>query len=160
MKGLVVYDSYHGNTKLVAEAIAEELKAQGHGAELRSVREKYPSPPQGDVLFLGSPVRFGSTTKRAKKYVEKLDKSAWNDRPIVVFTTILAQPENATDKQIESREKYDIAAGRKLAELARSEGLNAAADPLWVDVTGMKGTVVDTGIEKSKQFTRDFLRGA
>ena len=27
MKGLVAYDNVHGNTRLVAEAIAEEIKA-------------------------------------------------------------------------------------------------------------------------------------
>ena len=54
-----------------------------------------------------------------KKYVEELDKDIWKDRPVVVFTTILAQPENPTDKQKESREKYDIAAGRKLGDFAR-----------------------------------------
>jgi menaquinone-dependent protoporphyrinogen IX oxidase len=158
MKGLVVYDSYHGNTKLVAEAIAQELEAQGHEAELRSVRDKYRTPPQGDILFLGSPVRMGSTTRRAKKYVQKLDQAAWKDRPLVVFTTILELPADATPERKESREKYDIAAGRKLAELARAEGLNALENHLWVDVKGMKGPLVDTGIEQTKQFTRETLR--
>jgi menaquinone-dependent protoporphyrinogen IX oxidase len=92
MKGLVVYDSYYGNTKLVAEAIAEQLKAEGHEAELRSVREKYLGPPQGGVMFLGSPVRMGSTTRRVKKFIKKLDKDIWKDESVVVFTTILLSP--------------------------------------------------------------------
>ena len=157
MKGMVVYDSYHGNTKLVAEAIAQELVAQGHEAELRSVREKYSAPPEGDILFLGSPVRMGAVTRRVKKYVATLDKAAWKDRPLVVFTTILGLPENATAERLESREKYDIAADRKLVELARSEGLQALETHLWVDVTGLKGPLVQTGIEQTKQFTRDIL---
>jgi len=158
MKGVIVYDSYYGNTKLVAEAIAEQIKLEGHETEIISVRDKYPKPPQGDILFLGSPIRMGSVTRRVKKYVKKLDKRAWKDKPIVVFTTILMQPENATDKQKESREKYDIAAGRKLRDLARSEGLNAVENHLWVDVKGIKGPLVDTGVEKTKQFTRDILK--
>lgn len=157
MKGVVVYDTYYGNTKIVAEAIAEQLKVEGHEAELRSVKEKYPTPPQGDIMFLGSPIRMGSVTRKVKKYAEKLDKDVWKGKPIVVFTTILLQPENATDKQKESREKYDIAAGRRLRDLARSEGLNAVENHLWVDVNGMKGPLVETGIEKTKQFTRDIL---
>jgi multimeric flavodoxin WrbA len=157
MKGLVVYDTYHGNTKVVAEAIAEQLKVEGHEVELRSVREKYPAPPQGDIMFLGSPVRWGSTTKRVKRYIEKLDKGSWKGRPIVVFTTILALPENPAPEKIESREKYDLAAGRKLGELAKAEGLNALEDRLAVDVKGLKGPLVETGVEQSKQFTRDLL---
>ena len=157
MKGVVVYDTYYGNTKLVAEAIADQLKAQGHEAELRSVREKYPAPPRGDIMFLGSPVRMGAVTRKIRKYVSKLDKENWKGRPIVVFTTILMQPENANDKQKESRDKYDIAAGRKLRDLARAEGFNALENHLWVDVKGMKGPVVETGAEKAKQFAREVL---
>ena len=157
MKGVVVYDTYYGNTKSVAEAIVEQLKVEGHEAELRSVREKYPEPPHGDIMFLGSPIRMGSVTRKVKKYVNKLDKEVWKDKPIVVFTTILLQPEDATDKQKESREKYDIAAGRRLRDFARSEGLNPVENHLWVDVKGMKGPLVDTAVEMTKQFTRDIL---
>ncbi|HEX7392934.1 MAG TPA: flavodoxin domain-containing protein [Thermoplasmata archaeon] len=157
MKGIVVYDTYYGNTKTVAEAIVEQLKAEGHETELRSVRVKYPAPPQGDIMFLGSPVRMGSVTRRVKKYVEKLDLGLWKDKSIVVFTTILALPENPTDKQKESREKYDIAAGRRFGDLARAEGLRVVENHLWVDVKGMKGPLVETAAETTKQFTRDIL---
>lgn len=157
MKGVVIYDSYYGNTQIVAETIRDQLNKEGHECELRSVREKYPEPPQGDIMFLGSPIRMGSVTRRVKKYVKKLDKKIWKDNPIVIFTTILMQPDNATDKQKESREKYDIAAGRKLRDLARSEGFNAVENHLWVDVKGNKGPLVETGVEKTKQFTHDIL---
>jgi flavodoxin len=157
MKGVVVYDTYYGNTKAVAEAIAEQLKAEGHEAELRSVREKYPTPPQGDVMFLGSPVRMGSVSRRVKRYAEKLDKDLWKDKPIVVFTTTLMLPEDATEEQKRSQEKWDWGAGRKLRDLVQSGGLNALENHLWVEVRGNKGPLVETGIEKTKQFTRDIL---
>jgi flavodoxin len=159
MKGVVVYDTYYGNTKIVADAIADQLKSEGHVAELRSVRENYPAPPQGDIMFIGTPTRFGSATRRVKKYVEKLDIGVWKDRHIVVFTTILVLPPNATDKQKESRDKYDLAAGRKLRDLAKSRGLNAVEEHLWVEVKGMKGPLVEAGVEKTKQFTHDTLLG-
>ncbi len=89
MKGVVVYDTYYGNTKIFAEAIAEQLRVEGHEAELRSVRERYPAPPQGDIMFLGSPVRMGSASRKAKRHVKKLDKDVWKNKPIVVFTTTL-----------------------------------------------------------------------
>jgi flavodoxin len=38
LKGLVVNDTYYGNTKIVADAIVEQLRAEGCEAELRSVR--------------------------------------------------------------------------------------------------------------------------
>jgi len=157
MKAVVVYDTYYGNTQAVAEAIVQELRTEGHEAELRSVREKYPAPPQGDLMFLGSPVRWGSVTRKVRKFVNDLDEQVWREKPLVVFTTILLQPENATDAQKESRENYDIAAGHKLRELVRAEGLNAVEDHLWVDVKSLKGPLVEIGVEKTKQFVHDFI---
>ena len=157
MKAVVIYDSYYGNTQIVAETIIDQLNEEGHKCELRSLRKKYHESPRGDIMFLGSPVRMGSVTRRVKKFVKKLDKKTWKDKPIVIFTTILMQPHNATDKQKESREKYDIAAGRKLRDLARSEGFNAVENHLWVDVKGNKGPLVETGIEKTKQFAHDII---
>jgi menaquinone-dependent protoporphyrinogen IX oxidase len=157
MKAAVVYDSYYGNTELVAQTIASELRAQGHEAQLVNIHEEHDAPLPADILFVGSPVRFGSTTKKAKQFVEKLDKPTWMDKPLVVFTTILAQPEKAGDKQKASREKFDIGAGRKLVELAKAEGLNAVQDHLWVDVKGLTGPLVETGREESRHFTREVL---
>jgi menaquinone-dependent protoporphyrinogen IX oxidase len=157
MKGLVVYDSYYGNTQRVAEAIAAELKSQGQEVELRSVRKKYPTPPQGDFLFIGSPVRMGKTTKRVKKYLEALDKHAWSNKPLVVFTTVLALPADPPPARVESREKYDLMAGRKLAEFAKAQGLNVLDDRLAVDVGGLKGPLIDTGLDQAREFTRGIL---
>ena len=156
MKAVVIYDSYHGNTKAVAEAIAKELEAEGHGAELRSLREHHRGePPQADIMFLGSPVRMGSVTGRMKRYVKKLDSDAWKDKPIVVFTTILMLPKDATEEQKRSQDMWDIGAGRKLRDLAKSRGLNAVESHLWVKVKGMKGPLVETGLDESRKFTRD-----
>ncbi len=157
MKAVVVYDSSFGNTKVVAEAIAEQLRAEGCDTELLSVRERRPAPPEGDIMFVGSPVRLGSVTGRVKRFVEKLDEDAWRDRPIVVFTTILKLRDNATDEQKLSYEKYDIGAGRKLRDLARSRGLNAVDDHLGAEVKGIRGPLVETAIDKTKQFTHDTL---
>jgi flavodoxin len=157
MRGVVVYESYYGNTKIVAEAIAEELKAEGHQAELRSVRQHYPEPPQGDIMLLGSPVRMGSVSGRVKRYIKKLDKGVWKDKPIVVFTTTLMLPKDATDEQKRNQDKWDWGAGRTLRDLAKSRGLNAVDNHLWVEVRSMKGPLVETGVESARQFTRDIL---
>jgi hypothetical protein len=157
MSGVVVYDSYFGNTKTVAEAIAEQLRAEGWDVDPRSVRDSRAAAPQGDVIFVGSPVRMGSVTGRMKRYVKYLDQGAWQDRPIVVFTTILALPENATPDRIRSQEDYDVAAGRKLRDLARAGGLNAVEEPLWVGVKGLKGPLVESGVEEARRFTHGVL---
>jgi len=159
LKGVVVYDSYFGNTKAVAEAIVEQIKADGHDAELRSVREDYPTPPQGDFMFVGSPIRMGSAVGRVKRYVKKLDQDSWRDKPIVVFTTVAMMPkEPADEKQKRSYDKWALSGGRKLRDLARSRGLNSVDNLLWVEVKTEKGPLVESGVDKTKQFTREILQ--
>lgn len=157
MKGVVVYESYYGNTKVLAEAIAEQLKVEGYEAELRNVRKHYPETLQGDIMFLGSPVRMGSVSSRVKRYVKKLNTNVWKDKPIVVFTTTLMLPKDATEKQKQSQEKWDRSAGRRLRDSAKSRGLNAIENCLWVEVKGMKGPLAETGVENTKQFAHAIL---
>ena len=151
-------DRYYGNTKQVAETIAEELEAEGHEAEVWSVRDRHRGGPQGDVMFLGSPVRMGSVTGRVKRFVKKLDADIWRSRPLVVFTTTLKLPDDANEEKRQAQEKYDWAAGRKLRDLARERGLPAVEDDLWAEVAGMKGPLTEEALPKTKQFTRDVLQ--
>jgi menaquinone-dependent protoporphyrinogen IX oxidase len=156
MKAAIVYDTHYGNTKIVAEAIAAELRAQGHQAELTNLREKDAPSSRGDVLFLGAPVRLGAT-KGARSFLEKLDTGVWGGKPVAIFTTILALSDDTDEKRKEGREKYDKGAGRKLADLAKSQGMSPIEDLLWVDVKGMKGPLVETGPEESRMFARRVL---
>jgi menaquinone-dependent protoporphyrinogen IX oxidase len=159
VKGIIVYDSYFGNTRKVAEAIVEQLKAEGHDAELRSVREDYPSPPQGDFMFVGSPIRFGGATGRTKRFVKRLDVTTWKDKPMVVFATVASPPKGeVTEKQKQSYEKWALRAAPKLRDLAKARGLNAVDAVLSVGVKDQRGPLVDDGLEKTKQFAHDFLQ--
>lgn len=159
MKGIVVYDTYYGNTKLVAEAIVAQVKADGHEAEIRSAKDKYPSPPQGDFLFVGSPVRMGRVTGRTKRFVKKLDRKAWQNKPIAVFTTIgLLPKEDAPEEKKKSVEKWTLGAALKLRDLAKEMEFNVVDKVLCIEVKDSKGPLVDTGVEQTKQFTHEFLQ--
>lgn len=158
MKGIVVYDTYYGNTKIVADAIVEQVKAEGHEAELHSVREINSSPSQGEFLVVGSPIRMGKVTKRARKFVEGLNGEIWKDRSIMTFVTMLPPPgPEASEKQKESYEKWDIRAAQQLRNLARAQGLRVADAVLMVYVKGLKGPLVEDGVEKTKQFVHNFI---
>lgn len=158
LKGIVAYDSYYGNTKKVAEAIVEQIKADGHDAELRSIREDYPSPPAGDFILVGSPVRMGSVTGRTKRFVKHLDKS-WSSKPMAIFATIGRHPEGeVTEKQEASYKKWALDAAPKLRDKAKERGFNAVEKVLAVEVKDQKGPLVDNGIEQTKQFTHEFLQ--
>ena len=110
-------------------------------------------------MFVGSPIRMGSVTGRVKRYVKKLDKGAWSGKPVVVFTTTAPMPkEPATEKQKQSFDKWALNGGRKLRELAKAKGLSTIDNYLWVEVKDQKGPLVESGVEKTKQFTREVLQ--
>lgn len=159
MKGIVAYDSVYGNTKKVAETIAEQIRAEGHEAELRNVREKYPSPPQGDFMFIGSPTRMAKMTGKTKRFVKKLDVAAWKDKPIVAFDTILPMPAEGADEKEKARAQKWIVNGAapKLRDLAKARGLNAREQVLRVTVKETKGPLVDNAIEDTKKFVHEFV---
>jgi len=158
MKAVVVYDTYYGNTKLVAEAIVEQIKSEGHEAELRNVREDYPTPPQGDFAFVGSPIRMGDVTRRTRKFVKKLDSSVWKDKPVVAFVTIGKPKENPTEKEKANFQKISIGPGLEFRDMIKDRGLAAYGQVLYVEVKdGWKGPLVEDGIEKTKRFVHDFL---
>ena len=158
MRIVVAYDTYYGNTKQVAEAIAEQAKSEGHEVELRDVKQAHPSPPSGDMLFIGSPVRVGRVTRSTRRFVKRLDRAAWTGKPVVVFTTTAMAPKaDATEKQKQAAQKWAFDVAPKFRDKIKARGLSALDAVLFVEVTDVKGPLVEAGLEKARQFTHEIL---
>jgi len=156
MKGIVAYDSVYGNTKLVAEAIAEQIRSEGHEVELITLRDGGGGAAVGDFLFVGSPTRMGRMTKEAKKFIEGLDKEHWKSRPIVAFDTVgpMSEDEEKRKKWLSRIEK---SAATRMQEQARQQGLSVYQDVLHVAVTGFKGPLASDALDMAKEFTHRFI---
>ncbi|MCD8254886.1 MAG: flavodoxin [Oscillospiraceae bacterium] len=74
----VRYFSKSGNTKKLADAIAESVGCKA---------EPIPASPEGyvDILFLGASVYWGGSSAEVKKYIQSLDSSTICK--VVVFST-------------------------------------------------------------------------
>lgn len=156
MKGIVVYDSVYGNTKQVAEAIAEQIRSEGHEVELIALRDGAGGAAVGDFLFVGSPTRIGRMTKNAKAFVEGLDAEHWKSRPIVTFDTVGPLPEDE-EKRKKWLSRIDKSAATRMQELARHRGLSVHQEVLHVAVTGFKGPLAPDALEVAKEFTHRFI---
>lgn len=146
MKGLVVYDSVYGNTKKVAEAIAEEIRAEGNEVAIRSAKDRFPEKMDVDFVLVGSPTRMGRMTGASRRFVKALGKSLGN-RPVGFFDTVMP---GVIDKK-------GSTAAQRLHDLAKEKGLDAHAPVLHVTVTGMRGPLQLDAAELAKVFTREFL---
>ena len=152
---MVVYDSVYGNTKQVAEAIAEQIKADGNEVILVNLRETAKPVLNGDIMFLGSPTRWFKMTSEAKNFVMSMKDLGWKDQPIVMFDTMMGVPENMDER---NKGKWAVkGAAPKLRDLAKDKGLKAQDSVLHIGVTGMKGPLTTTGKEEAKKYVQQIM---
>ena len=145
MKGIVVYDSSHGNTKKIAETIAETLKESGLEIDNFYVKDvKKLSARDYDFIVLGSPTRFGTMSFAVKGFLGKVKSKEWMNKPFAAFDTELR----------ENIEKKEGSAAEKIAEKLREKQMNQMLPDLKAVVSGMKGPLQESEIERTKEYAR------
>ena len=159
MKGVVAYDSVHGNTKTVAEAIAAEIKAAGYEVELINVKNGAANVT-GDFMFVGSPTRGGKMTGNMRKFIESLDAAAWKGRTIVAFDTVGPLPKDPAKRKewLELAYKGDKSAASKMRGLCSGRGLSCSKK-FHIAVVGFFGPLAPDALDMAREETRKVLTG-
>jgi len=147
MKGMVVFDSFYGNTRKVAEAIAAQMISEGHHADIVSARSGLPADLGYDFALVGSPTRMGRMTRHTKKFLKNLGREGWGNKPLAMFDTVMPGVE----------EKGGSSAAQRLHDLAKSMGMNAYSPVLHTMVTGMRGPLASDATEKAKAYATKFI---
>ncbi len=157
MKGTVAYDSVHGNTKQIAEAIAEQLRSDGIEVELFSVTEG--KKPSGDFLFLGSPTRMSRPTKSPVQFLESLDTSYWSNHQVVLFDTVgpFSKDKAKRDKWLETADRGTKNAAAKMQQFCKERGIRTYPKILHCAVTGFTGPLAPDAAQRAKEFAHRFL---
>jgi hypothetical protein len=74
MRTLIVHESMYGNTRAIAEAVADGLAAAGHVVTLLPVADA-PDTPDADLLVVGGPTHMhGLTTSMTRHMAVKVAK--------------------------------------------------------------------------------------
>jgi len=145
MKRIVVYDTSYGNTKKIAETIAETLKESGIEVDLFYVKDvKKLSTKDYDFLVLGSPTKFGAMSFAIKFFLGRVKSEEWMNKPFTAFDT--ENPENM--------EKEEWSAAEKIAEKLRDKKMNQLLPVLKALVFGQKGPLVEGEIDRTKDYAR------
>jgi menaquinone-dependent protoporphyrinogen IX oxidase len=148
MKGIVVYDTSYGNTKKIAETIAETLKESGIEVDLFDVKDvKKLSSKDYSFLVLGSPTKFGTMSFAIRFFLGKVKSEEWMNKPFAAFDT--ENPENIERARIENKE---WSAAEKIAERLRDKKMNQLLPVLKAAVLGQKGPLVEGEIERTKEY--------
>ncbi len=151
MNALILYRSYYGNTRKVAEAIAERLKATGHNPIVQDVRQRLPELKAIDLVFDGAPTRIRRANRRSMVVLRRLKARGFGDRLVAIFDTCATLPADPKEQEEAKRWIIPGAAGlmHKAAQDAR---LNVYPDTLRCEVNGMKGPLVGGALEKAIAF--------
>jgi len=141
-KVIVVYESKYGNTKLVAETIAEGMREiEGVETVVSDVKEvDLGKIPDYDAILLGSRNHIGGPTWGIKKFIGKLGKLPLEGKLFAAFDTYLGKSFQQAMKKMEKRIS-DKVSGSKLA-----------APGLSIRVDGMKGPISEGELPKCKEF--------
>jgi len=150
MKGLIVYDTSHGNTKKIAETIKETLEGSGIAIDLFHVKDlKKLSGKDYDFFVLGSPTKFGTMSFAVKFFLGKVKSEEWMNKPFAAFDT--ENPENVEQSRIQNKE---WSAAEKIAEKLREKKMNQLLPVLKALVLGQKGPLVEGEVERTKEYAR------
>jgi len=145
MKGIVVYDTSYGNTKKIAETIAETLKESGIEVDLFHHKDvKKLNGKNYNFLVLGSPTKFGTMSFAIRGFLGKVKSEEWMNKPFATFDT--ENPENVEKKQ--------GSAAEKIAEKLKEKKMNQLLPVLKALVHEMKGPLKEGEIERTKDYAR------
>ncbi|HET7465291.1 MAG TPA: flavodoxin domain-containing protein [Candidatus Dormibacteraeota bacterium] len=92
MKALVMYASRHGNTRRVAEAIADGIRTFGTVDVVPIDEAPATFSGEEDLVVLGGPTEAHGMTPAVKTYLDGLEFGALNGVPMAAFDTRLEWP--------------------------------------------------------------------
>jgi len=151
MKGIVVYDTSYGNTKKIAEIIAETLKELKMEVDFFYVKDvKKLNGNDYDFLVLGSPTKFGTMSFTFKRFLGKVKSEEWVKKPFAAFDT--ENPENVERSKVENKE---WSAAEKISEKLREKKMSQLLPVLKALVIGQKGPLVDGEVNRAKEYARE-----
>jgi flavodoxin len=147
MKGIIVFDTSHGNTMRIAEIISETLKESGiEGANFYVKDVKNLSGNDYDFLVLGSPTKFWTMTLTMRRFLGKVKRKEWADKPFAAFDT----------EDAENIEKKRGSASEKIAEKLAAKQMKQLLPVLKAVVLGWKGPLQEGEIERTREFAKEF----
>ena len=141
MKVIVIYETKYGNTKRVAEIIAEGMsEAEGIEATVSHVEDVDISKvSEYGAVLVGSPNHVGKPTGSVKKLIKRL--GAYKGKA-AVFDTYMGKDFGKAVKKLEKH------IGKK------APGMEIVAPGLSIQVKGMQGPVAEGEYPKCTEFGR------
>jgi len=162
MRSLVVYESWFGNTRRVAEEIAASLAPSGQ-VDLVSVDEPLPPLEDVDLLVVGAPTHIhGLSSKRSREGA--LTQGAHGELGIGVRGWIDALPDGAFGPRaaaFDTRANKPVlfvgSAARGMAHRLRRRGYTLVTDPESFFVQGTPGPLEEGELDRAAEWGKGLV---
>lgn len=143
LKVIIIYESKYGNTRTVAETIAEGVKEEGVGVFVSEAsRIDLNRVAEYDAILIGSPNHMGGPTRGIRSLIDKLNELGLHGKAFAVFDTYMGGDFGKAVGKME----------RQMGE--KAPGLRRVASGLSVRVQGMKGPVAEGELPRCREFGR------
>ena len=138
----IVYDTKYGNTKLVAEKIAEGIREfKEIETEVNDVKEVDLKKIAGsDAILIGAPNHMGNPSRTIMKFIDQLSKLELKPKGVAVFDTYMGKDFEKAAKKMENRLREKIPA------------LKLMTPGLSIRVDDMKGPITEGDLPKAIEF--------
>lgn len=148
MRTLIVYDSLHGNTEIIAQAIGQALVGE---VSVRHVDGVSAAEVEAvDLLIVGSPTHGGWFTEAIKGWLDQIPATALQGIRVAAFDT-------RTPPTILSR-IFGFAAPR-IAKSLEKKGLTLLVPPAGFFVNGIKGPLREGEVERATAWAQGLVAG-
>jgi len=137
MKSLIIYDSFFGNTKLLAETIGKEL---GNDTKVIHVSGFKQEDLRGiSLLIVGSPILGWRPSEKTTAFLMSFGKDQLKGIKVATFDT---------------RMKIIIHgdATKKMSEMLSNLGAEVIVEPNWFIVTGKEGPLAEGELKRAKEW--------
>ena len=142
MKGVVVYHSRFGNSRQIAEAIANGLSEEGHEVTVVPVADAKPEESM-DFAVVGGSTRAARASGKTKRFAVGFAKCC-PGRPFATFSTGASVAR-----------KPNTQASERLYETLSENGAVPLVAPFIAGVTNMKGPLIEGEVERAYAFGQE-----
>jgi flavorubredoxin len=161
MSAVVVYESWFGNTRKIAEAIADGLREEGLDVALVSVDEPLPELETVELLVVGAPTHVHGLSSRGSRQ-GAIEQGAERDAPgigvrgwLKELPSDLAGQAAAFDTRLHKPVLLVGSAARKIARRLERHGFELLVPPESFFVTSGDGTPLEEGeLERARGWAR------
>lgn len=157
MRSIVVYESWFGNTRLIAEQVAEALLAEGE-VEIVSVDDPPPSLLHVGLIVVGAPTHVHGLSSRPSRRGAIEQRGGIGEIGIGVRGWIAqlplcgGPPVAVFDTRAHKPELFVGSAAHGMAQRIKKRGYHLAAEPESFFVQGTPGPLEDGELERAAEW--------